>query len=250
MLTLLTILAGNLLLWLWLAAAGVLWWMTRGHRRSRRGIAALLVVLWLLSCLPVAELFLLPLERRYDRPSVADLEQQGVRQVVVLTGGGFSEREELLSGALPPASAARFLSGLELCSRLGPDCRLIFSGAAGRGRRDLATAITMRELALRLTPGSRVAAEARSGSTAEHPRNVHPLLEGDAFILVTSGYHMPRAVRSFRRSGLDPIPYPVDRAARGGHRWHSWLPSVEGLRALHLAWREYLALTLYSLRGW
>ncbi len=70
MLTYVTPIATNLLLWIWLLAAFLLWRLTRGRRRARGWSAALLAALWLIACRPVAELFVLPLESRYHRPPI------------------------------------------------------------------------------------------------------------------------------------------------------------------------------------
>ncbi len=251
MLPVLTALAGNFVLWLWLAIALVAWWITRGNRRRLPTLLALLA-LWLLGTRPVAELLLLPLEGRYEQPAVEALAERGVRQVVVLGGGGLARRGDLLSSELPWASTFRFLAGIELCTALGPDCRLILSGSAGRGRRDRHTAGTMGELARRLAPERTILAESRSGSTAEHPENVAPLLAGGEFLLVTSAHHMPRSMRTFRRRGLEPIAYPVDFLRRPAepYGWMDWLPSADSLWKVQAAWREVLALLLYSLVGW
>lgn len=251
MLTVLVPILGNVLLWLWVAAAVALWLLTRGDRRRRAAALVLLIAAWLLACRPVAGWLLRPFEGRYARPPATSLAAQGVRQVVVLTGGGFPAAADLASSAMTDASAQRFLAGLELCARLGRGCRLILSGSAGRGSNDLATADSMAELARRVAPDLEVRSEGRSESTAEHPRNVLPLLEDAApFALVTSAYHMPRAMRTFERAGLEPIAFPVDLVPTADRRWTSWLPTTEGLKLLQAAWRESLAWALYSLRGW
>jgi uncharacterized SAM-binding protein YcdF (DUF218 family) len=242
MLAVLTALAGNLLLVL--LAAALVWSI---HRRRPWGVF-LLLLLALLTCPAVAERFLLPLEAQYPVPSLDDLQARGVRQVVVLTGGGYPDEQPLAATALPPASAARFLAGVELCARLGEDCRLLFSGSAGRGERDRPTAQTMARALQAIDPTRPVVAEARSGSTAEHPGNVAPLLEPGEFLLVTSARHMPRAMTSFRRAGLEPVPYPVDFLT-GHPGWTRWLPSTGGLTLLQAAWREALATLFYTLRG-
>ena len=251
MLSLMTSLLPNVMLWLLLLGALLLWCGTKDKRRATRWGWIFLLALWLLGTRPVTEVVLWPLESRYIAPNIATLIKERVTQVVVLTGGGYPVRGEMLSAAFPHASMYRFLNGLELCSRLGPDCRLIFSGSAGRKSRDLTTALTMQELCLLLRPGSEVLAEARSGSTAEHPRNVHPLVRSGPFVLVTSAVHMPRSMRSFGKAGLNPIPYPVDFLAMGGpYGWASWIPSVENLWNLGVALREYLALVFYAVKGW
>ncbi len=250
MLSYVTPIASNLLLWIWLLVALFLWRVTRNRRRARRWSVFLLAALWLVACRPFAELFVLPLESRYHRPSIERLAERGVRQVVVLTGGGYPAGDELLSSAFPTASGQRFLGGLELCARLDPDCRLIFSGSAGRGHRAITTAETMRALSRLLDPRRPSVAEVLSGSTAEHPENVRPLLAEGPFALVTSASHMPRAMRSFRRAGLEPIAYPVAPLIHGHFTWNSWIPSLDSLGAIQVAWREYLGMAFYALRGW
>lgn len=154
---------------------------------------------------------------------------------------------ELQTAGLPQASETRFVSGLELCSQLGPDCRIVFSGSAGRMNEELATADVMAVLARRLSPGLAVAGESRSQTTRDHPINVRPLVNNARFILVTSGYHMPRAMLAFSRAGYDPIPYPVDFQARGDYDWASLLPSPGSLSILQLALHEYVGLAWYNL---
>ncbi len=239
---------GNLLIWLWLAMAALLVRLTRGQRRcrARRSALALLGILWLLACRPVAELFVRPLESRYAPPSLASLAKGEFRQVVVLAAGGWSTRGELAGSTLPDSSAQRFLGGLEVCALLRPDCRLIFSGSAGRG---IPSARMMQQLVQRVDPEMQVLSESNSERTADHPRNVRPLLDADRFLLVTSAYHMPRAMRSFRRAGLHPTAYPVDFMVRGGYHWDAWLPTLGSADKLGTVWREYLALTFYVLCG-
>ncbi len=207
----------------------------------------LLVAVWLLGTRPVAENLLWPLERQYQVPGIASLQKSGVRQVVVLTGGGFAGRDEMLHSAFPHASVYRFLGGVELASQLGPECRVIFSGSAGRGR-GLATASTMEDLSRLISPGRPTAAEIKSDSTAEHPGNVKALLRDEPFALVTSALHMPRSMRNFHRSGMNPIPYPVDFLVQGNYGSMDWIPSMENWWKLNAGLREYVA-TLFYLMG-
>lgn len=250
MLTYITPLVGNLMLWLWLAAVVVSWRLTRGRRNPRLWVLLVAACVWLAATRPVTEWLAQPLEGAYERPDLTALESQGVRQVVVLTGGGYAVEGEPFSLALPNASSHRFLGGLEACRILAPDGRIIFSGSAGRGHRDVATAEAMAHLARRLAPELDIRQESRSGSTAEHPLNVAPLLNDTPFLLVTSAYHLRRAMDSFRRAGYDPIAYPVDLQIHGRAGWTRWLPSFDNLATLQLLWREYLAWVLYEVRGW
>jgi uncharacterized SAM-binding protein YcdF (DUF218 family) len=109
----------------------------------------------------------------------------------------------------------------------------------------------MEKLCLLIVPECKVESEAKSGSTAEHAINLKPLVENSPFLLVTSAIHMPRAMRSFRRAGLNPIAYPVDfLAVDGNYGWTSFIPSVENLWKVNVALREYMALAFYTVAGW
>jgi uncharacterized SAM-binding protein YcdF (DUF218 family) len=240
----------NLFIWLWLVALLFVWWATRANRKARRRGVLLLLVFWFIGTRPAADAFLWRLESRYKVPDIAALQKQGVNQVVVLTGGGYPNQGEMLSSTFPHGSMYRFIGGVELASRLGEDCLIIFSGSAGRQRGDMTVALTMQELTRLMSPGRQVLAEARSESTAEHPANVRSLLKTGPFALVTSAYHMPRSVRTFRKAGLDPIPFPVDFLATNGYGWLDVFPSFEDFWKMNLALREYQALILYTVRGW
>lgn len=240
-------LALNVFLWVWIVFAVIVWRATVDKRRLRYVGFVLLVFVWVISTRPVAELTILPLESRYQAPSFDALKQHGVRDVVVLTGGGFPIDGELLTSGLPHASAMRFMSGLELCSQLGADCHLFFSGSSGAPE-DLPTARVMESLAHEIDPPALTSSESESNSTIEHPINVKPILGASPFVLVTSAYHMPRAMAVFAKAGLNAIPYPVDRyALGGGYGWFDLIPSAGNLATIHVAMHEYIGLAWYWL---
>ncbi|WP_293611237.1 YdcF family protein [Ponticaulis sp.] len=61
--------------------------------------------------------------------------------------------------------------------------------------------------------------------------------EYDSLILVTSNYHMPRALLWFKEGfeGVEIIPYPVESSMTPPDWWKSW-PSIKGLV---LEWAKY-----------
>lgn len=246
-----TALLSNLLLWFWVICVLALLIGT-GRKKNYRLVSVIpLILVWVVFTKPVSDAILHPLESEYKMPDLGSINKNDVHKIVVLTGGGYPVRDGMLSSAFPHASAFRFLGGIELSSRLGGDCEIIFSGSAGRARRDLATAEVMKELTQLIAPRRHVQAEALSGSTAEHPRNVKSWVGSEPFLLVTSAIHMPRAMRTFKRAGLNPIPYPVDFLSVGGdYGWMDWMPSTENMWKLGAAVREYAALGFYTVMGW
>ncbi len=99
-------------------------------------------------------------------------------------------------------------------------------------------------------PRERIEIERKSRNTYENALYAaaiaHPK-PGEAWVLVTSAFHMPRAVGCFRVAGFSVIADPVD---------YRWLDDVkpplelaDGLQDLDLAAHEYFGLLSYRLLG-
>ncbi|MPZ71444.1 MAG: hypothetical protein GEU71_18260 [Actinobacteria bacterium] len=127
---------------------------------------------------------------------------------------------------------ARFLGGQELAARLGPRCRIIFTGAAGGLLGDASRV---------LFPARTSLGEFDSKETAHHPRAISEELGGRPFVLVTSAFHMPRSMRVFRRGGLEPIAYPCGYLVSARHKVTGLIPSSRGLELSQIALAEYAA---------
>lgn len=69
-------------------------------------------------------------------------------------------------------------------------------------------------------------------------------------LLVTSALHMPRALATFRKRGIDSIPAPADFVAPPEGPWpQRWLPNADALEASSRAFKEYIGLWAYRLCG-
>jgi len=95
-------------------------------------------------------------------------------------------------------------------------------------------------------PAASVVAENTSRSTRENAIAAARLLAGvdGSKILLTSDYHMFRAVRTFRKAGLSVVPYPIpDARKRGAWRSRRWAAfQDEAVETVKIAY--------YWLRGW
>ena len=75
-------------------------------------------------------------------------------------------------------------------------------------------------------------------------------MPGETWVLVTSAWHMPRAVALFRHNGWPVIPDPVDFHTFGTTA--DWRPNpdpIAGLARLSIAVREWIGLLAYRLSG-
>jgi uncharacterized SAM-binding protein YcdF (DUF218 family) len=78
----------------------------------------------------------------------------------------------------------------------------------------------------------------------------HALGPGKRWLLITSAYHMPRAMGCFRKAGLIVEPWPVDYRTRGKADLTRPFGKVsEGLRRVDMASREWVGLFVYWLTG-
>jgi uncharacterized SAM-binding protein YcdF (DUF218 family) len=99
----------------------------------------------------------------------------------------------------------------------------------------------------------RVMVEGTSRDTWENAVNTRALVTpapGERWLLVTSAWHMPRAIGCFRQVGFPVTAYPVDFRTRGPAdllRLHGTL--VGGFEQFELAIKEWVGLVAYRLSG-
>jgi uncharacterized SAM-binding protein YcdF (DUF218 family) len=212
--------------------AGLL--VLKRRRNSRFGIwLVAFAAAWLfITSLPLTSYLLVhPLEEMAG-PSAnpTHLSKLGVRYVLVLGGGGASDR--------------RIVEGVRL-SRHIPDSLLILSG----GRKPEGT--NMRDLPLELgVPPSSMDLEAGAFDTGDEASIFWSTLGQEPFALVTSAYHMPRALRTFRTMGLNPIAAPCEfRAADCPSLVTCLMPNADALLTTQLAIHEYAGMLWLGIRG-
>ena len=99
----------------------------------------------------------------------------------------------------------------------------------------------------------RLVAEDKSHNTVENARFSKALADpkpGERWLLVTSAYHMPRAIGIFRQAGFPVEAYPVDWRTRGAIDLMMPFDSLTGgLRRTDTAVREWVGLFAYWITG-
>ncbi len=232
-----------ILLFAWLGFRAIGW------RRFSLG-AGLLLALYavLILATPLPELLLRTLENRFAEP----VSGPAVAGIIVL--GGATDDGEIAAarGQVALNSNAERLTAAMALHRAMSDRPLIVSGFSGRLRpRGLNEAqITRLLFEQQGLPMAQVRFEAESRNTAENARLSARLAGDDArpWLLITSAWHMPRAVASFRAAGLSVIPHPVDFRT---HPDRLVWPRGPGssLTMASLALREWVGLLAYYVTG-
>jgi uncharacterized SAM-binding protein YcdF (DUF218 family) len=143
-----------------------------------------------------------------------------------------SERSEIRSGM-----AERVMETVRL-SKLYPEAKILYSG--GGAEAQLGKKVLMR-LGIEC---ERIIIEDQSRTTAENARLskiVAAPKQSEKWLLVTSAFHMPRAMGAFRALRFPVEADPVD--------FRSSKADVAGQEQAMLALREYIALFAYWLSG-
>jgi uncharacterized SAM-binding protein YcdF (DUF218 family) len=200
---------------------------------------------------PLGNVLLLPLEQRFPPwdPS------HGAPDGIVVLGGALSPEISAARGAVAlNESAERITVAVELARRY-PNARIIFSGgnAALLGEGGLEAAFAVQEFEALGIPHERIIAEEQSRNTVENAVFSRLLAQpkpGERWLLLTSAYHMPRAMGVFRAAGFPVEAYPVDWRTRGPIDAVEPFASLgDGLRRTDTAMREWVGLLAYRLTG-
>jgi uncharacterized SAM-binding protein YcdF (DUF218 family) len=222
-----------------------------GWKRARRPLILCTITLfWLLAAgwltAPLLDL------AQPQRESVAPATF-APRTAIILLGGGTIYDHHVL---VPPRDVLSRISvsaqSYVACKRTEASCQIIVSG--GNPQRHPATeaATYLPYLLRQQVPRADIVLEDRSLTTYENARNVSVILgqsRYDAVILVTSAYHMPRALLDFRCFGL--APQPVISSAR--HARLGVLPHFDNLLNAETALHELVGIAqfhVYRAMGW
>lgn len=218
-----------------------LWYLGRRRWSGASFLFLVLGTVYFLATVPGANLLLRPLEDRYP----ALLNPPQVPAIVVLSGGENHVRSRPVLSDLPPSTLARLVEGVRLFRLLeGRPVLWVVGGAGFVGEGVPLMAQAAWELGV---PKDKVRWLTASRNTWEDAAQVATSLGSTPFILVTSAFHMPRALRSFWAHGLDPVPAPCGHRTLALDSLGDFLPSTSAFSASALAVREYLALLWYRL---
>jgi uncharacterized SAM-binding protein YcdF (DUF218 family) len=220
-----------------------------GWKKVARAVAGLAVLqAALLTLPPVADLLMDPLQNE-ARAAAAKAPPCCYEAIVVLGGG-------IKPAVLPWQPAPDLGPGADrvwLAARLyhqGLAPKIILSGGNILGQYGGVSAVSTEAGAMLqfLTdlgvPETAVVSEDQAINTRDNIQRVRALVQDKPVALVTSAYHMPRAMQLARRNGLNAMAFPTDWQPSWQVRpyWDNWLPTgtTQGISATAI-W-EYLAL--------
>jgi uncharacterized SAM-binding protein YcdF (DUF218 family) len=223
----------------------------RKPRIAKTCIALAVLLILILGTYPVPQMMMRFLETRYKTVS----PPPHVDAVVVLAGMvilPLSNSDNIEFND----SAERIHAGIRLMKR-GYAEKLIISGGSGDlFDQEKSEARLLKQFAIDFgIPEENILIEPNSRNTYENAFNTRALLEKHGIsriILVTTASHLPRAVRCFKKLGMQPIPYGVDYHSRANPSYDMFtiIPKVGALEYASAAIHEYVGLLIYTLLGY
>ena len=241
----------NFLILLAVVGAALLF-VARWHRFGRILVALAAVGLVLGGLAPLSALLALPLENRFPAFTADDRPVAGI---IVLGGAVDTGASDRRNQIVLNDAGERHIAMADLARRY-PEARLVFSGGGmtQEGGPNSEAGVVGRFADSQGLPRTRLILEDRSRNTHENAAftagmvRPHP---GERWLLVTSAWHMPRAVGCFRKAGFDVTAYPVDYRTEG---WsdlrHLNDFASRGLLLLDLMAKEWIGLVAYRLAGY
>lgn len=239
---------GNLLVFL--LTLGILFLAFNHISAAKKILIPTGLVAFVLMAYPISDYLMKPLEKRFSTPSEMPEKVDGI---IILGGGEDLKRSLSWKVAELGLGGDRYIGTASLALTY-PNVPVIFTGGSGlvslqnsEGEgalaRQILTTIGIQE--------SRLIIESRSRNTYEnfkYTKAILPKAKG-RYLLVTSSYHMPRAVGIARMQGINVIPYPVDYRTNADELRIFDFDLFDHLKALEPAWREWIGLTVYYFSG-
>jgi len=170
------------------------------------------------------------------------------RFVAVLGSGHSAMPGVSATGELSTSGLGRLTEGVRLLRCL-PGARLIVSGPADPGKRSHAAVLAAAAESLGVDP-KRIILLDTARDTEDESMAIAQIAQGQPVALVTSAWHMPRAMFLFQAAGVDALACPADYSSRddGTFRWLSLRFDTQSLERSTLAVHEWIGLLLLRLR--
>jgi len=201
---------------------------------------------------PLANLLLTPLEQRFPELPFAD---NGPVDGIIVLGGSYDTVSHSYMSTIFLREDTEPMAVVPGLARQYPEARIIISGGMDDSGPGVSEAAIVKKYYVSFgIAADRISIEEQSQTTAENARFTAGMVRPaprTRWLLVTSAYHMPRAIGAFRKAGFNVIGFP---AGWRTHGWRDlWSPAstaTDNLRRIDVAAHEWIGLLAYRLSGY
>lgn len=226
--------------------------LPRKPKAARSCVVVALAVLGLMGWQPAPDYFLRKLESHYPEFS-PQTDLRGFAGVVVLGGG--TEAGHVAQSHVQPlfTDAGERLSAPVTMLRRNPHLRVVYSGGEGTllgsGPSEAQRArVFFDSMGL---SNQQVQYESASRNTYENAvlsARLPGIDPAQPWLLLTSAWHMPRAMGTFTKAGWHVTAYPVDFRTGASTPWLDY-SLREGVQKWQMVLHEWLGIVSYRLTG-
>ncbi len=227
--------------------------MCRDPKRSRRLLIASAVVLYLCS-----NAFLVDECFRWYEPVTTDHDLQSTKFEGAIILGGLGDIDLRIGKITFGMSADRLFQTLPLYHQQRIK-KIIFTGGSGsvefpEKREGIYIKKYLRSINI---PDSALIIESESRNTYENAKFTKAIFDSlhltGKYLLVTSAFHMPRAMAVFKKQGFTNIEPYITNKASGIRRFtpdHLFIPDPGAVIALQTLLHEWLGYIIYKIKGY
>ena len=230
---------------LFLNLLGALMLFTRCSVAGRMAVFLSTLALVTIAFTPIGLYGLDSVESVYERPSLPDR----VDGILVL-GGGVDWLVAEGRGTLELSSAGDRITHTVILANKFPNAKIIYSGKQGlsgesEDGKNLSVVSTFVELGI---ARDRIVIEPNARNTLENVHFSYQLIRpkpDDTWLVVTSAFHMQRAMEIFSQKQWGVIPWPVDYRSPGSDGQHPFFyDTPTSILNVNLAFKEWVGLFL------
>jgi uncharacterized SAM-binding protein YcdF (DUF218 family) len=236
----------------WIAIL-LLWSLfTKDIRRKQKLLIITFSVFYFFSNSFILDEFMRP----YETPAMQENELPGKYDAGIVLGGMIAYDNTLVRPQFDRA-IDRLMQAITLYKD-GKIRKIFISGGSGSiTEKNALEAIILRAYLIKLgIPDSSILVESHSKNTRENATFSKPILDSlnksGKYLLITSAFHMPRAIRCFKKAGMNMTPYSADRYS-GPRKFifdHVFIPNVGALSGWDVLLHEWLGFIMYKISGY
>ncbi len=229
-----------------LAVLALVFLLKEKRRWAIGTLIAAITWLSLLSYAPIASMLLHRLEYTYPPLLKAP---QGIRYIYVLGHGHNSDSTLPITSQLHDDAVIRLTEAIRFYHQLDEKPTIIVSGYSGYYS-IVPHAQMQQKLAIALgVDPDKIVTRPKPVDTQEEAIAAKKLLKNQPFILITSAFHMTRAIRWFKQEGLNPIPAPTRHYTNAEEVPYYGIFSVHALKMSTIAIHEFIGMAWQKIKS-
>ena len=221
---------------------GLVFLLNKNYKRAKTFLIISFLWLAIIGYSPFSNYLIQPLENEYKSYIKVD---PSIKHVLVLGSGHVTNKEVSTLSQLSTTALMRLTEGIRIYRKLD-NGKLILSGYAGE---DVKTphAFISRDVAISLgVPADDIITQEEAKDTAEEASYVKEIVNNEKFILVTSAFHMPRAMKIFKTASLNPIAAPTNYLSKEDGDYLRE-PRGKEIRKTERAMHEYIGILWHDI---